>query len=855
MHPTPTALSTRTVRPLLRAAAAALAVAGSAAAQCSEWRIEPSDLGGLAGAERIFTSALWDADGSGPNPPRLAVGGQFQRAGGVLAGRLAVYDPVTRDWSRLGTGFNDAVHAVVGMPNGDLIAGGDFFTADGTFFASIARWDGAGWRALGAGVDNRVAALAVLPNGDLIAAGYFANAGGQPASRIARWDGASWSPLGNGLNGNVLALAVAPNGDLYAGGQFTAAGATATAHVARWDGATWSPLGAGTSAEVRALAVLPNGDLVCGGQFTSAGGAATPSIARWDGAAWHALGSGLGGGFSSPRVDAVAVLPNGDVIAGGAFTGSGLTLAERIARWDGTAWHPLGSGLTQGVQSFASASTLTVLPGGDLFVAGRFTEAGGVVARDAARWNAASGWERTNPGTEGRVDTLFELADGDVLAGGGFRTFGGLQTANVARWDGASWSALGSGLGGLTYSDGITAFAELPNGDIIAAGTIYERLGPNSIGAGRAVWRWDGSAWAPLGSGLPGRVSDLAKLRDGRLVAAGSFGPVGGQGFQALALWDGTAWNPMGIPRNVFGIAALPDGGLVAGGRFTDAGGVTVQNVARWDQNGWSAMGAGVPIDAEVECLSNGDVIAYEGQPPAAYRWDGQSWAQLSLPQMTVLRSLIGLPNGDISIHGYTFVAAGTPGIDSLWRGDGTTWAEMAPAGRTFVPGTARPANFAGGTWFGGTMVDPASGRFGDASQFASLCPATVTATGTGCAGSAGVPQLQARTLPWLGSTYRAHVTNLANATLAVDVIGVANQAALPAILRPAIGCTAYAAPDLVSFQLANGEAHFATPIPQSSALVGVQVIHQLLAIELTATGGIARTASSAGLALTLGTY
>jgi hypothetical protein len=62
-----------------------------------------------------------------------------------------------------------------------------------------------------------------------------------------------------------------------------------------------------------ALAVLPSGDLIAGGYFTTAGGVSANRIARWNGTSWSALGTGM----NSWRSYALAVLPNGDLIAGG----------------------------------------------------------------------------------------------------------------------------------------------------------------------------------------------------------------------------------------------------------------------------------------------------------------------------------------------------------------------------------------------------------------------------------------------------------------------------------------------------------------------------------------------------------
>ncbi|MFN5496843.1 MAG: hypothetical protein ACK5C3_09770, partial [bacterium] len=80
----------------------------------------------------------------------------------------------------------------------------------------------------------------------------------------------------------------------------------------------------GLNSTALALAVLPNGDLVAGGGFTTAGGGTANRIARWNGSSWRQLGSGMDGGVS-----ALAVLPNGDLVAGGSFTTAGGVTTNR----------------------------------------------------------------------------------------------------------------------------------------------------------------------------------------------------------------------------------------------------------------------------------------------------------------------------------------------------------------------------------------------------------------------------------------------------------------------------------------------------------------------------------------------
>jgi transglutaminase 1 len=85
---------------------------------------------------------------------------------------------------------------------------------------------------------------------------------------------------------------------------------------------------------VNALTVLPGGNLIVGGEFTSAGGVAANRIARYNPTTntWSPLGSGVSGG-PFPNVYALAVLPGGDVMAGGFFDTAGGVPARNIARY------------------------------------------------------------------------------------------------------------------------------------------------------------------------------------------------------------------------------------------------------------------------------------------------------------------------------------------------------------------------------------------------------------------------------------------------------------------------------------------------------------------------------------------
>ncbi|HEX6810549.1 MAG TPA: hypothetical protein VF384_02895, partial [Planctomycetota bacterium] len=431
-----------------------------------------------------------------------------------------------------------------------LVVGGEFTIAGTVAANAIAAYDPLTgvWSALGSGMTNgSVGALATLPNGDLVAGGLFTTAGGVSANNIARWNGTSWSALGSGMNNAVYACTALPNGDLVAAGSFTTAGGVSVNRIARWNGTSWTALGSGLSlppfgGTVSALAVLANGDLVAGGSFTIAGGVSANSIARWDGTSWTALGSGMS--LPPPYsavVHVLVVLANGDLVAAGGFTTAGGVSANNIARWNGTSWSALGSGMTNG-----SVGALATLPNGDLAAGGPFTTAGGVSANYTARWNGTS-WSALGSGMNSDVRTLTTLPNGDLVAGGLFRTAGVVGADRIARWNGTSWSALSSGMNG-----SVGALTSLPNGDLVVGGgfTVAEGVSANCMA------RWDGTNWSALGSGISGPAS-----------------------------------------RFVHAMAVLPNGDVVAGGEFTTAGGVSANNIAYWNGTSWSALGSGMNSD------------------------------------------------------------------------------------------------------------------------------------------------------------------------------------------------------------------------------------------------------------------
>ncbi|MCW5551289.1 MAG: hypothetical protein KIS67_03880 [Verrucomicrobiae bacterium] len=280
------------------------------------------------------------------------------------------------NWSEISMELDDMALLLAASEN-RLYVGGFFTSVDGTPASHIAGWDGATWSPLSSGLDAPPE-LFLMSGTNLYVAGAFSTAGGVPANRIARWDGTAWSALGLGVDDVILGM-TASGTDLYIAGNFTTAGGTPAQETAKWDGSTWSSLGAGFAgsgpwgAEVRALAVVGT-NLYAGGFFQTAGGVSATNIARWDGNAWHPLGTGIAEPFTSTGGYVLALAAHGnDLYVGGYFTSAGGVPARCIAKWDGNVWSALGSGVDYTIYQLEADNA------GHLFIRGDF-QFGGTTA-------------------------------------------------------------------------------------------------------------------------------------------------------------------------------------------------------------------------------------------------------------------------------------------------------------------------------------------------------------------------------------------------------------------------------------------------------------------------------------------
>lgn len=323
---------------------------------------------------------------------------------------------------------------------------------------------------------------------------------------------------------------------------------------------------------------------------------------------------------------------------GGQFTAINDVFANRIARWDGTQWSSLGTGMDDQVSALAVYDDGT---GEALYAAGSFTRAGGVDVNRIARWDGTQ-WSTLGDGLSSGVLALHVFEeDGEemLVAGGFFSMAGGAEARLVAGWDGTSWTPFGLDLGGI--SGGVFTLESFDAGggpELYAGGLFTDSEGPSYLA------RWDGTAWQEVGGNLGETVFALETHDDGSgeaLYAGGAFSAATGSPVDSLGRWDGIAWSEVGsgVSGPVFTLASLQFGGnyLFVTGDFDQAGAAPANNIARWDGQAWTALDPGLGQSALLVTFGQGLgsvlVVAglFEGIEgvPARYlaQWDGSAFA------------------------------------------------------------------------------------------------------------------------------------------------------------------------------------------------------------------------------------
>lgn len=247
------------------------------------------------------------------------------------------------------------------------------------------------WSTVGSSSDFNAAVndIAIGFDGVVYFAGNFTNVGDANGDYIVSWDGNSFTSLGTPGSGITFvameAVDVGPDGKVWVGGDWgNFAGVSDADMFAYWDGSSWNGSAGGQLVTPGVLDLKVDSENVVwfGGQFSQGN---YNFVARYDvdTDTWSALKDGIDTGTA---VTGVAVSPSGDVYFCGDFTSiDSDTDNNRITRWDGTRFKPLGSGLAGG-----TPYSMEFDANGLLWVVGAHTEAGGNTrATKISTWNGS----------------------------------------------------------------------------------------------------------------------------------------------------------------------------------------------------------------------------------------------------------------------------------------------------------------------------------------------------------------------------------------------------------------------------------------------------------------------------------
>lgn len=594
-----------------------------------------SPLGSGIGSASVYALAF-----QGDN---VYAGGSFTSAGGVAVNNVARWDGT--NWNALGSGVNNYIYAMATVGK-YVYAGGMFTSAGGVVATNIARWDGTNWSALGSGISGGVMVKTLATDGtNLYVGGAFTNAGGLAVNNLAVWDGANWSSFHGdpGTNKSIVSILV-DGSDIYLGGSFSRAGGVAATNIVKWNGSGYEALGGGltgTNFVIYAMARM-NGNLYVCGCFTNAGGVAVQNVARWNGSAWSDMAGGIAASTQPLTLMGLGAGPDGRLYVGGLLDSAGTLGVYDLAAWDGTNWQSVcpdaGNGIF--IPSITSIVRAIAINGNDLYASGNFLAAGTVKANRVARWDGTNWWALGSgmKGTNDSVTTTVSalaISGGYVYAAGTFTNAGGVTVSNIARWNGSTWSVLGSGLDNQAQAIAVSGSDVYVGGNFITAGGV----------AANYIAKWNGSTWSALGSGLNGSVSAISVGSDG-IYVGGTFTTAGGAAANQIARWDGAAWHSLGngtsngVGGTVTAILPVSPTEVYVGGTFTTAGVVAANRIARFDGTSWSALGGGMSgvTSPSVNALANDGVYLYAAgaftnaggtMVSSIARWDGASWTNL----------------------------------------------------------------------------------------------------------------------------------------------------------------------------------------------------------------------------------
>lgn len=263
----------------------------------------------------------------------------------------------------------------------------------------------------------------------------------------------------------------------------------------------------------------------------------------------------------------------GELYAAGNFKMAGNITAPNIARWNGSAWAAVGTGIDGYVSALCVFNN-------ELYVSGEFKLAGGLAVKNIAKWNGST-WAAAGEIATYEVNAL-AVYKGELYAAGSFAEEEAIQ-ANLFKWNGKNWQPIKT-----KHDNDIFALA-VYHDELYAGGTFLK-------GNNARVMKWNGKTWADAGVQLNGAVSCFT-INNDKLFAGGYFSLLNNTPAPFIVNFDGRHWNYTAkglggtVPHHWMSSLATFAGNVYAGGQFTtEEGAKLAKNLSVLKPEGWSPV-------------------------------------------------------------------------------------------------------------------------------------------------------------------------------------------------------------------------------------------------------------------------
>jgi hypothetical protein len=306
------------------------------------------------------------------------------------------------------------------------------------------------------------------------------------------------------------------------------------------------------------------------------------------------------GGNPNGSINAIVTDSNNNVYVAGSFSTISGVSANNIAKWNGTIWSALGSGLTDsnGISSNAIVYSLGVDSNNNIYVGGRFDRAHITTVNNIAKWSGTE-WSAMGTGTVGVTGvgsspsqaTVYSIAvtkTNTVYFGGVISYINITNANNIVYWDGTNLNPVGTGIVG----NGVYAIAIDSSNNIFIGGS-FNTAGGVSVSN---IAYYTGSVWTAMGTGVTGGTIPVRAIgidSTNNVYVGGDFTTAGGSTSNYIAKWSST-WSTISYSGNngtngsVYSINIDNINNVYIGGNFTTAGGMSVNNIAKWNNSYWT---------------------------------------------------------------------------------------------------------------------------------------------------------------------------------------------------------------------------------------------------------------------------